>query len=104
MRLCPLVPFNAYNYIMGGTNIEFKNYFLTFPGTLPVAAVNVFVGTTIIEIKDVVNGDYNGGTASLVLLIVGCVLTVLITIYVTLLIRRNLKAMAAKANEEKLEE
>ena len=47
MRVCPLVPFNAFNYVMGGTSVTFKNYFLAGPGTIPICAVNVFVGTTI---------------------------------------------------------
>ena len=50
MRLCPLVPFNVYNYVMGGTSVSLKNYSLTFFAYIPICAVNVFVGTTIMSI------------------------------------------------------
>lgn len=104
MRLCPLVPFNAFNYVMGGTSISFRNYFLAGFGTIPICAVNVFVGTTIMSIKDVVDGNYDGGTASLVMLIVGCILTLFITVYVTIMVRKYLKRTAEAAqNHDKIE-
>ena len=54
LRLCPLVPFNAMNYVMGGTSISFKNYVLAYVGTIPIISVNVFIGTTISSISDLV--------------------------------------------------
>ena len=32
LRLCPLVPFNALNYVLGGTSISFMTYFLSSIG------------------------------------------------------------------------
>ena len=103
MRICPLVPFNAFNYVMGGTSVTFKNYFLAGPGTIPICAVNVFVGTTIGSIKEVMSGDYDGGTVSLVMLITGCVLSVIITVYTSCIVRRYLKRQAEKSKTTKTE-
>ena len=85
------------NYVMGGTSISFKNYVLAYCGTIPIISVNVFIGTTISSISDLVQGEYDGGTASMVMLIVGCILTVLLVIYISLFVRRYLKRTAAHA-------
>lgn len=47
MRLCPLVPFNYFNYVMGITAVSFFDYAVGGLGMLPGTLVYVFVGTTI---------------------------------------------------------
>ena len=47
LRLCPLIPFNAFNYIMGVTSVQFKAYAIGGVGMIPGTIVYVFVGTTI---------------------------------------------------------
>jgi uncharacterized membrane protein YdjX (TVP38/TMEM64 family) len=50
LRLCPLIPFNAFNYIMGLTKVTFKAYVLATFGILPGTIVFVYLGTTIANI------------------------------------------------------
>ena len=101
LRLCPLTPFNAFNYIMGGTSISFWSYVLAGPGYIPICIANVFIGTTISSIAALVEGDYDGGDASIITLIVGLVISLLLIIYITIVVRRHLRRMAQKvANEE----
>jgi len=50
LRLTPIIPFNAFNYIMGLTQITFKSYCLSGFGMLPGTIVFVYLGTTIANI------------------------------------------------------
>ena len=100
LRLCPLFPFNGQNYVMGGTSISFSNYVLSFPGYIPICIANVFIGTTIGSIASLVQGDYDGGPASLITLIVGLSISVLLVVYITIVVRRYLKRMVLKVTEE----
>jgi len=90
LRLCPLIPFNAFNYLMGVTNVKFKSYALAGFGMIPGTIVYVFVGTTIGNIADAASGEFEGGTVTLVLLIVGTVLAFVAIVYISIVVKRYL--------------
>jgi hypothetical protein len=46
LRLSPIVPFAAINYVMAGTSISLRDYLLSLPGILPGTVAYVFIGTT----------------------------------------------------------
>ena len=58
LRLCPLVPFNAFNYIMGITGVKFWDYAFGGVGMIPGTIVYVFIGTTISNIADAASGNF----------------------------------------------
>ena len=47
LRLCPLVPFTYFNYVMGITAVKFSHYAIGGFAMIPGTIVYVFVGTTI---------------------------------------------------------
>jgi methionine-S-sulfoxide reductase len=59
---------------MGATACKFWDYSIGGVAMLPATIVFVFIGTTLASITDAVKGDYEGNTATLVLLIGGSVL------------------------------
>ena len=91
MRLCPLIPYNAYNYILGVTSVKFKDFALGGIGMIPGAYVYVFIGTTIGSINEAVNGKFEHGPVFLVFVIIGSISALLICTYMTIVIRRYLK-------------
>ena len=100
LRLCPLIPFNAFNYIMGVTSVSFKNYAIGGLGMIPGTIVYVFVGTTIGNISAAASGDFEGGTATLVLLIVGTVLAFAAIIYITIVVKKYLNKQLEQNDAE----
>ena len=90
LRLCPLIPFNALNYMMGLTDIQVTHYILGNVGMIPGTIVYVFVGTTISSIAEAASGT-NKSTAALVLLIVGSVLACAGIIWVSIIAKKKLK-------------
>ena len=96
LKICPIVPFNAFNYIAGGTSLSFKNYFLAGCGTIPIVILNIFIGSSIGSVSELVRGEYDNGTASLVILILGLVISLILVVYITCYIRKYLKKIAEK--------
>ena len=77
IRLCPVIPFNMLNYLMGITDIKFKDYLIGSVGMIPGTIVYVFVGTTISSISEAAKGgkgNEGSDTVLLVMLILGSVL------------------------------
>ena len=47
LRLCPLISFTVFNYVMGITSVSFLDYLVGSIAILPGTIVYVFIGTTI---------------------------------------------------------
>ena len=90
LRLCPLMPFQAANYALSLTAVTFFDYFIGGFGMVPVMMVDIFVGTTLNSITQAISGDYSGGAVSIVLLVFGCILAVVVLVWISLLVKKYL--------------
>ena len=81
---------------MGVTGIKLRHYAIGGIGMFPWIVLIVFVGTTISNIHDAVNGDLETGRFHLVSMIVGGTLAIVILCYVSAVVRRHLKSMLAE--------
>lgn len=88
MRLCPIIPYNAYNYILGVTSVSLRDFAIGGFGMIPGAFVYVFIGTTLGSVNEAINGDFENGVTFLILLIVGSVSAFLALILITVKIKR----------------
>ena len=91
LRLSPLVPFSIGNYLYGLTAIRFVPYVLaSWVGMLPGTFLYVYLG--FIGRAAVAGGEgADGGSARLVLLVIGLLATAAVTIWVTILAKRALR-------------
>lgn len=96
MRLCPLIPYNAYNYILGVTSVSLRDFAIGGFGMLPGAFVYVFIGTTIGSINEAVNGEFEQSTPLLLLLIAGSISALGAIAYISCVIRRYLRLSLSK--------
>ena len=91
MRLCPIIPYNAYNYVLGVTSVKFCDFAIGGIGMIPGAFVYVFIGTTIGSISDAVKGKFEHSNMFLTFLIVGSASALIAIIYIAVVIKRYLK-------------
>ena len=104
VRLCPIIPFNILNYLMGITGITLRDFILGSLGMIPGTLVYVFIGSTISDIADVASGkskDKDGQILVLVLVIVGSILACGGIIWVSVVAKRKLNELTEAAMEKK---
>jgi len=84
LRLSPIIPFNALNYIAGVTAITLKDYALAMFAILPGTLLYVFIGASAGSLFDIGNEDStetesssNNRTVQIVTIVVGIVFGIL---------------------------
>ncbi len=98
LRLSPAVPFNVQNYLYGVTKIRFWPCVLTswvamIPGTFLYVYLGHLTGAAAAG-----GGDWPAGRWAL--LIIGLLATIAVTVYITRLARRQLKARTGIAEQK----
>ena len=80
-RLSPAFPFNFLNYALSVTHVSFRDYLLgSWLGMLPGTALFVYIGSSLKSLRELADGDFEGGWASMILLAIGLVATLAITV------------------------
>ena len=87
LRLSPLVPFNALNYIMSGTNIPTKSYVVGLLGMIPATVAFVILGASIHGAAD---AGVQGQSVNTVLFVVGGACAFLAVIVVSYFAKKKL--------------
>jgi uncharacterized membrane protein YdjX (TVP38/TMEM64 family) len=75
LRLSPIIPFNAINYIAGVTSISFRDYVLSLCAVLPGTVLYVFLGASANSLMESANSGA-GKSLSIAILVCGVVLGV----------------------------
>lgn len=104
MRLCPMIPYNSYNYVLGITSVTFKDFALGNLFMLPGTCFYVYVGTSIHSVSDAVSGEYEYGPEFMAFLIIGTTMSFVVGIYITCIVRKKLKQNLKEAEERKAAE
>lgn len=97
LRLSPAMPFNLQNYLYGLTSIRFWPCVLTswiamLPGTFMYVYIG-YLGRT--GLQAAAGADRSVSVGQWILRIVGSAATIAVTVYITFLARRTLKASAS---------
>ena len=94
LRLTPLVPFNALNYLLGVTPIRFGAYAgATFVGMLPGTALNCTTFASVRDLAPILAGKLPPDPLGLA----GLVLRILLTVLATWLVARRARAALASS-------
>ena len=99
LRLSPIIPFNAINYISGVTSISLMSYSLANIAIIPGTVLFVFVGASA---GCIAHGMGNGPTATIVAFVVGAVFAVFAMFLTSFYARRELNRIIA--SRETIEE
>ncbi|CEM03564.1 unnamed protein product [Vitrella brassicaformis CCMP3155] len=101
LRLSPVVPFSAFNYIMGGTRTRYRDYAIGTLGIIPGTALYVYIGA-IPAFAGACSGkaEGSGHWSQWVFLAVGLVATFIAVFIVTWFARKALREITEKEAAE----
>ena len=91
LRLSAVIPFNMVNMVLGTSSVTLRDFLVGSLCILPNCAFNVYLGTTIRNIEDAINGTYEFDTFEIVLLVCGFVLGLVIMAIMAAVIYRQLQ-------------
>jgi uncharacterized membrane protein YdjX (TVP38/TMEM64 family) len=97
LRLSPIVPFNAINYIGGVTSIKLRHYTLALIGMLPGTVLYCFIGATA---GGLLTGSMSG-PATIASIVVGIVLGLLAVFVVSYYAKKEFNAIVAQQEQLK---
>lgn len=93
LRLSPVFPFTFLNYALGLTRVRFRDYALACSGMLPGTLLYVYLGKIAGDAATLASGTANGGgMLGILFWAVGLAATAAVTVYVTAIARRALRA------------
>jgi len=102
LRLSPVFPFNALNYLLGLTRVRLRDFVLgSWIGMLPGTALYVYIGSLVTTASELASGSRpSTGLAGHALLALGLAATLAVTVLLTRIARRSLGSALAKASSE----
>jgi len=99
LRLCPAIPFNMLNYVLGTTSVDWRSYVSASIGMLPGIALFCYFGASLDNISDVFDGTKGSQkTLEIIFLVVGSLLAIIGVGYVTRLAKKRLNESLEKFN------
>ena len=93
LRLSPIIPFNAVNYIVGVTSISFLNYCLALFAILPGTILYVFLGASAGSLADSANSDDNQ-LVTIIVVVVGAVFGIFAIVLTSMYAKRELNKVS----------
>ena len=102
LRLSPVVPFNAINYIGGVTSMKFRHYMIALVGLVPGTVLYCFIGATAGSLTESRNAV--SGPLAIASLVVGGVLGLLAIIAVSYYAKREFNRIVAEEEDRKRQE
>jgi uncharacterized membrane protein YdjX (TVP38/TMEM64 family) len=102
LRLSPVVPFNALNYLLGLTRVRLRDFILgSWIGMLPGTALYVYIGSLVTTASELASGSRpSTGFAGHALLALGLAATLAVTVLLTRIAQRSLRSALADANSK----
>ncbi len=95
LRLSPIFPFNALNYLLGLTRVSLGNYVAASIGMIPGTLLFVYYGKVLGDVAALAGGaDVDRGPEYYAVLGLGLVATLAVTIFVTRIAKRALQEQA----------
>lgn len=90
LRLSLLVPFNVSNYVLGISAVNYKDFAIGTIGLFPIVLFFTYIGTTMSNIHEAVNGNSKMTPLEIVVMVLGTLVALMGLIYTTCLVRETL--------------
>ena len=103
LRLSPIIPFNAINYIAGVTAISFWAYFWALIAILPGTTLYIFLGASAGSLTDSASSGDNM-TVTIIVIVVGIVFGFAAVTLTSYYARQELNKVTRRREQEQLDE
>jgi len=100
LRLSPLIPFNAINYILGVTGVAARDYIIACIGMLPGTVLYVFLGSSAGSIVDSASSGQGNRVISIISIVGGVVFGVLGILATSYYAKKELNKFVQEENSE----
>lgn len=102
LRLSPLIPFNAFNYICGITNLTLRQFALAGFGMIPGTAVYVYIGASLAQIGNSSSSpDKSSMALRISLTVIGSLIALFGLIFISIKVKKILNKMIKEQEEKK---
>jgi uncharacterized membrane protein YdjX (TVP38/TMEM64 family) len=92
IRSSPLHPYGVCNYLFGLTSVTVRDYTVaSFIGMLPTTVMEVYFGTAIQNVADILSGNLHNSVLSRVFFYAGLILSIAATAALTIRLKRMLR-------------
>ena len=102
LRLSPIIPFNAINYILGVTSVKLRDYALACFAMLPGTVLYTFLGSSAGSIVESASSGGGNTTLTIVIVVIGVVFGVVSIGVTTYYAKRELNKIID--NEDAIED
>ncbi|EDQ90137.1 uncharacterized protein MONBRDRAFT_3127, partial [Monosiga brevicollis MX1] len=93
MARLTFVPFGLQNALFSSAKFSRRAYFLaTAAGLFPMTALNVYIGTTVRSMEDVMSGDWQNNAHYVVVVAGQLIIACIVTLYVSQRMKREVLA------------
>jgi uncharacterized membrane protein YdjX (TVP38/TMEM64 family) len=99
LRLSPVVPFAAFNYVASITSVKFRDYAMALVAIIPGTAAYCYFGSLLTNVRETAAGQVADPALQWTLIVIGVIATIGALALVTFYARREVTAALA-ANEE----
>jgi uncharacterized membrane protein YdjX (TVP38/TMEM64 family) len=96
LRLCPLVPFSALNYIGGVTGISWRDFAASLVGILPMTILTVLLGASTGSLVDESEKTKGQQLWFIIIFCSGLAFGIIAIVYTWKLVRRELQSVRTK--------
>jgi|Transcript_13903 uncharacterized membrane protein YdjX (TVP38/TMEM64 family) len=101
LRLSPIIPFNAINYIMGVTSISLLHYTIALIAIIPGTILFVFLGVSAGSLTDSMSSN-DDPTVTIIIVVVGILFGVLAILLTSYYAKIELNKVLAMREEEEV--
>jgi len=103
LRLSPIIPFNAINYVVSITSLKFYQYVIALLGMLPGTTLYVFLGASAGSLADSASSGDNA-TVTIIVVVVGIVFGIAAVGVTSYYAKKELNRITEQRNAEMEEE
>jgi len=90
LRMTPIVPFSIMNYGFGATSVSARDFVVGGFGMIPEMMIILYFGTAISSVKKAAAGEFEKGTAFIIMIIIGTIIGVIAIFYISYLAKQEL--------------